>query len=78
MPDYTLDTSIDSVTITSQTKITLQVGPNSIVIDTSGVTINCMNLTLQAQAQAKLTAALYQESVSGINQVGGALIKIGG
>lgn len=77
MPAYTIDGGLEEITITSQTKITLQVGTNSIVIDATGVTIQCTNLTLQAEAQAQLKAAIFQEQVSGVKEASAALCKIG-
>jgi hypothetical protein len=77
MADHVTDSALDSIVITSQTKITLQVGANSIVIDTSGITIQCTNLTLQAEAQAQLKAAIYQEQVSGVKEASAAMCKIG-
>lgn len=75
MADYSIDAMTDSIVINSLTKITLQVGPNSIVIDTEGVTINGMNLSFQAQTQMQVQALMLKEQVSGVKDSTIALYK---
>ena len=75
MPDYTIDANVNTVTITSLEKITLQVGANSIVIDTSGITLKCLNLNLEADVQTQLKSVMLKEQISGIKDSTIALYK---
>jgi len=75
MADYIVDGELNNVLIQSQTKVTIQVGPNSIILEPTGVTIKCINLTLEAEAEAQLKALMLKEQISGIKDSTIALYK---
>jgi type VI secretion system secreted protein VgrG len=57
------DQNIDvgqNITITAGMKIVLTVGPSSITIDNSGVTINAPTVTVQGVAEVEISAAMVQ------------------
>lgn len=56
--------------------IVLKVGENSIKIDSSGVTIQGLNVKIQGQVQAQLQGAMTQINADGILQLQGGLTKI--
>ena len=66
--NHSLTVSAGSSTISAGQSITLKVGGNSIVIDTSGITINGMKITMSAsgqlQASAGGTMALQAPSIA--------------
>jgi type VI secretion system secreted protein VgrG len=54
--DHTISVSAGKSSITAAQSITLTVGANSITIDTSGITINGMQISMQANATMSLQA----------------------
>ncbi len=54
--DHTITVSAGASSVSAQTSITLSVGSNSIKIDTSGITINGMQVSLQSSADTSLQA----------------------
>jgi type VI secretion system secreted protein VgrG len=75
----TIETSASSVSITAATSITLQVGGNSIKIDTSGITLTALKVTIDAQTTLQASGATVQVSGQGEVQVsaGGSVMVSG-
>jgi len=74
----TLDVSQGSITYKAMQSITLQVGSNSLKIDTSGITLNGMLIKASASGMMQLSASgMAQISGTGGLTLSGALINIG-
>jgi type VI secretion system secreted protein VgrG len=58
MGNITTKCSLGSITMQAMQSITLQVGPNSIVIDVTGVTINGIMVSVQASAVCQIQGTL--------------------
>jgi type VI secretion system secreted protein VgrG len=56
--NITTQCNMGSITLQAMQSITLQVGPNSIVIDLTGVTINGMMVSVQADAMCQIQGAI--------------------
>lgn len=74
MPEYTFNAEDETYTINAL-KIVLQVGGNSITIDTTGVTIKAMNVTIDADVQLQMQAVTLKEQISGLKDSSIALYK---
>ncbi|MEJ0065113.1 MAG: type VI secretion system tip protein TssI/VgrG [Caulobacteraceae bacterium] len=76
MGNYSLDTTMGQVSVTAMQSITLTVGANSIKIDQTGVTINGLMITAEAQVQLSASAAMTQISGSAMTLVNGGVVMI--
>jgi type VI secretion system secreted protein VgrG len=56
--NITTECSLGSITLQAMQSITLQVGPNSIVVSLTGVTINGMMVSVQADAMCQIQGAI--------------------
>jgi phage protein D len=65
-----------NITLTATTNITLKVGSNQIVISTSGIAIEGMQVQIKGTASAKMEAPMVNIEASGINTIKGSLVKI--
>jgi len=74
--NYSLDTTAGAVSVTAMQSITLTVGANSIKIDQTGITINGLMITAEAQVQLSASAVMTQISGSAMTQVTGGIIMI--
>jgi type VI secretion system secreted protein VgrG len=74
--NHTIDVSAGTSALTAAQSITLKVGDNKIVIDTSGVTITATNITLNANAAAKMTGATLDLEGSGTTTLKGGTVAI--
>lgn len=77
MADYIIDVNNGTLTLTSLSKIVLQVGDNSITLDTSGITVQATNISQKAQLQASLNCVTATVSASGEYTNSSTLIKLG-
>ena len=67
----------DEVTIEALQGIELKVGPNSIKIDMTGVTISGMMVSISGQVQTQVSGLMTQVSGSAMTQISGAITMIG-
>jgi type VI secretion system secreted protein VgrG len=74
--NHSITVSAGSSTISSPKAITLKVGDNSLVIDTSGVTIKGMNVTVQGQMATKVTGLTLDAEGSGQTTIKGGIVMV--
>jgi type VI secretion system secreted protein VgrG len=74
--NYSLDTSLGAVSVTAMQSITLTVGANSITIDQTGITLNGMMITSEAEVQLSASAPMVQVSGEAMTQITGGVIMI--
>lgn len=74
--DISVKADAGAITIEAQKSITLKVGGNSIVIDTTGIQVKGASVGITAQGQAKLEGADVTASSSGIMTIQGSMVKI--
>lgn len=74
--DYSLKTSLGSVSVTAMKEISLKVGGNSIVIDQTGVTITGTMVTVKGKATVDVKSPMTTVSGDGMLTLKGGLIMI--
>jgi type VI secretion system secreted protein VgrG len=74
--NHEITVSAGTSTITAAQSITLKVGSNKIVIDTQGVTIDALNVTITAQTAAKMSGATLDLEGSGQTTIKGGMVAI--
>jgi type VI secretion system secreted protein VgrG len=72
-----LEGTSGGVAIKSFKQIELTVGPNSIKIDMTGVTIDAMMVKINGQVQTQVSGLMTQVSGSAMTQISGAITMIG-
>lgn len=66
----------NTLTITAKSKITLQVGGSSIVLEPTSITINTIKLEMEGSASAKLNGAMTNVEASGMLIAKGSVVMI--
>jgi type VI secretion system secreted protein VgrG len=74
--NYTIDVSAGQMSVTAAISITLTVGQNSIKIDQTGITINGLMITAEAQVQLSAKALMTMVNGSAMTQVQGGIVMI--
>jgi len=74
--NYSLNTDLGSVNIQAMQQIVLTVGQNSITIDQTGVTINGLMITAQAQVSLDASAAMIDIEGSAMTTINGGIVMI--
>ena len=77
MGNVSIKTDLGQVTIEALQGIELKVGPNSIKIDMTGVTISGMMVSMSGQVQTQVSGLMTQVSGSAMTQISGAITMIG-
>jgi type VI secretion system secreted protein VgrG len=77
MGNVSIKTDLGQVTIEALQGIELKVGPNSIKIDMSGVTISGLMVSVSGQVQTQVSGLMTQVSGSAMTQISGAITMIG-
>jgi type VI secretion system secreted protein VgrG len=77
MGNVSIKTDLGQVTIEAMQGIELKVGPNSIKIDMTGVTISGMMVSVSGQVQTQVSGLMTQVSGSAMTQISGAITMIG-
>lgn len=72
----TVDVQGGTITLTGISNITLKVGSNSITLSNSGIEIKGMQVTVQANTQAKLQGLTVDVQGSTLTNVKGGIVKI--
>jgi type VI secretion system secreted protein VgrG len=75
--NISIKTSAGQVSIEALQGIELKVGPSSIKIDMSGVTISGMMVKIDGQVQTQVSGLMTQVSGSAMTQISGAITMIG-
>ena len=76
MGNYTVNVSAGQMSVTAMQSITLTVGQNSIKIDQTGITINGLMISAEAQIQLSAKGLLTQVNGSAMTQVQGGIVMI--
>jgi len=76
MGNYSLKTDLGSVTIEAMQQIVLKVGQNSITIDQTGITLQGLMITAQAQVSLQAKAALTDLEAQALMTIKGAITMI--
>jgi type VI secretion system secreted protein VgrG len=76
MGNYSLKTDLGSVTIEAMQQIVLKVGQNSITIDQTGITLQGLMISAQAQIQLQAKGLLTDVEASALMTIKGAITMI--
>ena len=77
MGNVSIKTDLGQVSIEALQGIELKVGPNSIKIDMTGITISGMMVSIDGQVQTQVSGLMTQVSGSAMTQISGAITMIG-
>ncbi|MEI6063836.1 MAG: hypothetical protein WCQ26_04530, partial [Pseudanabaena sp. ELA748] len=65
-----------NMTLTATTNITLKVGANKIVISTSGIAIEGMQVQIKGTGSAKMEAPVINVEATGANTIKGGIVNV--